>query len=89
MERLRGHRRCRALCSRGGPGDYVPYRRTTDIPHCLVHSGLKLEKLSRTAKARRFYHRSWGNFAENGVWHVLKEASVSGTLVRGSIANFS
>jgi len=38
---------------------------------------------------RRFDDSFAGNFAENGRWHVLQEASGSGTIVRGVLYNFA
>jgi hypothetical protein len=38
---------------------------------------------------RGFDHQFSGYFAENGVWHVLTEASFGRTLTRGIILNFA
>ena len=35
------------------------------------------------------FRRFWSNFAENGAWHVLKEASASGVLIRSTTYNFA
>ena len=57
--------------------------------------GPNMEKLLYAATCavfspdRHFYDCSGGNFAENGLWHSLKEATVSDVLLKGISPNLS
>src|SRR6266478_2468692 len=61
----------------------------------IRQDGPNIEKVLYTATCaglrpdRHFYHYSGGNFAENGLWHVLTEAPGSGVGLQSGFPNLS